>query len=158
MSSMQTVDQQLADISSSNAIYQDNSEFWRYMLESYLGGADYRNAGHLTRYQLETDAEYAARLRSTPLDSHCKSVISVYNSFLFREGAERDYGMLEGTPELEAFLDDADRDGRSLDQFMKDVSTWASVFGHCWVIMTKPDVGAITRADEVAAEVRPYVS
>lgn len=158
MSSMQTVDQQLADISSSNAIYQDNSEFWRYMLESYLGGADYRNAGHLTRYQLETDAEYAARLRSTPLDNHCKSVISVYNSFLFREGAERDYGMLEGTPELEAFLDDADRDGRSLDQFMKDVSTWASVFGHCWIIMTKPDVGAITRADEVAAEVRPYVS
>jgi len=158
MSSMQTVDQQLADISSSNQIYQDNRNFWRYMLESYLGGEDYRQGGHLTRYQLETDAEYAARLRATPLENHCRSVISVYNSFMFREEPEREFAGLEAMPELTAFLADADRDGRSLDGFMKDVSTWASVFGHCWIIMTKPDVGAITRADEVALEVRPYVS
>lgn len=158
MSSMQTVDQQIADISSSNQMYQDNQAVWKYLLESYLGGEDYRRAGHLTRYQLETDGEYAARLRSTPLDNHCKSVISVYNSFLFREAPDRDFGSITNLPELSDYLDDADLDGRSLNTFMKDVATWASVFGHAWILMTKPNVGAATRADEVAAGVRPYVN
>lgn len=155
---MQTVDQQIAAIASANEIYQDNQAVWKYLLESYLGGEDYRRAGHLTRYQLETDGEYAARLRSTPLENHCKSVISVYNSFLFREAPERDFGSITNLPDLQDYLNDADLDGRSLDNFMKDVATWASVFGHAWILMTKPNVGAETRADEVAAGVRPYVN
>ena len=158
MSSMQTVDEILAQLSSPNTIYNDNYAQWKYLLESYLGGQDYRRAGHLTRYQLETDGEYTARLRATPLENHCRSVIQVYNSFLFRQEPNREYGSIEYVTELQDYLMDADLDGRSLDAFMKDVATWASVFGHCWVIMTKPDVGAVTRADEVAAGVRPYVN
>ena len=158
MSTLLTIEQELARIMSTNRIYQDNFPQWKYLLESYMGGDDYRRAGHLTRYQLETPAEYQARLRSTPLENHCKSVISVYNSFLFRIAPARDFGSLSESAELESFLSDADLDGRSLDSFMKDVSTWASVFGHCWIVMAKPDVGAVTRADEIAAGVRPYVN
>jgi hypothetical protein len=61
-------------------------------------------------------------------------------------------------PELEDFLNDADFDGRSLNSFMKDVATWTSVFGHAWIIVSKPNVGAVTLADEQAMGVRPYVS
>jgi hypothetical protein len=32
------------------------------------------------------------------------------------------------------------------------------VFGSCWVIVTKPNVGAVTVADEQAANVRPYLN
>ena len=158
MSTINTVERELARLASSNLIYQDNYRQWKYLLESYLGGDDYRRASHLTRYQLETEAEYQARLRSTPLENHCKSVISVYNSFLFRTEPEREYGDIENLPELHDFLEDADLDGRSLNSFMKDVSTWASVFGHAWIVVVKPNVGASTRADEIAAGVRPYVS
>ena len=158
MSTMLTVNEILAHVASTNSVYTDNYNSWKYLLESYLGGDDYRRAGHLTRYQLETDGEYAARLRSTPLENHCKSVISVYNSFLFREEPKREFGNIEMLPELEMFLDDADLDGRSLNSFMKDAATWSSVFGHCWIMVSKPNIGAITRADEVAAGVRPYVN
>ena len=158
MSIIRTIDADLASITSSNLLYNDYQARWKYLLESYIGGDEYRKAGHLTKYQLETDAEYAARLNSTPLDNHCKSVISVYNSFLFREEPEREFHGLEVLPELGQFLDDADLDGRSLNAFMKDVSTWSNVFGHCWIMMAKPNVNAQTRSDEIAAGVRPYVS
>lgn len=141
-----------------NTTYQSYQAQWKYLLESYIGGNEYRQAGHLTRYQLETDAEYYARLRATPLQNHCQSVISVYISFLFREDPSREFAQLEGMPELKDFCKDADMDGRSIDAFMKDVATWSSVFGHCWIIVAKPNVGAVTRADEVALGVRPYVS
>jgi len=154
----QTLSTEIAAVLSANALYETYLPQWKYLLESYLGGEEYRRAGHLTRYQLETDSEYQARLRETPLDNHCQSVISVYNSFLFRTCAEREYGAVEGMPELEDFLKDADMDGRSLDAFMKDVATWSSVFGHCWMVVAKPNVGAVTMADEQAMGVRPYVS
>ena len=147
-----------ARVLSGNSIYTAYAPQWRYLLESYLGGEEYRQAGHLTKYQLETESEYQARLKATPLDNHCQSVISVYNSFLFREEPDREFGAMEMLPELKEFLKDADHDGRSLNSFMKDVSTWSSVFGHCWIIVAKPNVGATTRADEVMMGVRPYVN
>jgi hypothetical protein len=158
MSSTQLLQNEIALALKGNVWYNDLNPQWKFFLESYLGGEDYRLSGHLVKYQLETDNEYKARLRSTPLDNHCQSVISVYNSFLFREEPDREFGSIEDMPELEDFINDADMDGRSLNAFMKDVSTWASVFGHCWIILVKPDVGAITRADEQAMGVRPYAS
>lgn len=158
MDQIQTLTNAIQQALAGNPLYSSYEATWRYYLESYIGGEEYRKAGHLVRYQLESEREYNARLYQTPLDNHCQSVISVYNSFLFREPPKRDLGMLEGSMEVEEFLKDADFDGRSLNSFMKDVSTWASVFGHCYIMVTKANVGATTRAEEQAMGVRPYVS
>jgi hypothetical protein len=158
MNVIQTLSDELKRLLQGNLLYETYFPQWQYLLESYVGGAEYRDAKHLTRYVLETDKEYDARLRTTPLENHCQSVISVYNSFLFREEPNREFMGLEQYPELEDFLNDADFDGRSLNSFMKDVATWASVFGHAWVVVSKPNVGAVTVADEQAMGVRPYVS
>ena len=158
MNVTETLSQEIAALITGNQLYNTYLSQWKYLLESYIGGSEYRDAGHLTRYQLETDSEYNARLRTTPLENHCSSVISVYNSFLFREEPDREFNQLKMMSELNDFLKDADFDGRSLNAFMKDVSTWSSVFGHCWIMLAKPNVGAITRADELAMGVRPYVN
>lgn len=158
MDQIQTLSQEISKALSGNTTYSTYRPIWRYLLESYVGGEEYRNAKHLVRYQLESEAEYAARLRTTPLQNHCQSVISVYTSFLFREEPEREFGSLVTAPELEDFLYDADFEGRSFNAFMKEASAWSSVFGHVWVIMAKANVGAQTRAEELAQEVRPYVA
>jgi hypothetical protein len=158
MDILETLSDRIKKLLQGNLLHQEYYEHWQYLLESYVGGLEYKNAGHLTRYQLETDAEYHARLRTTPLENHCKSVVSVYNSFLFRDGVKRDYGNIAAYPELESFIWDCDMEGRTLNQFMKEVSTWSSVFGHCWVIVSKPNVGATTVAEEQAMGVRPYLS
>ena len=158
MNIIQTLSDELKSLLQGNLLYETYYPQWEYLLQSYVGGQEYKDAQHLTRYQLETDAEYQGRIKTTPLENHCQSVISVYNSFLFREEPEREFEGLEALPELQDFLEDADLDGRSLDSFMKDVATWTSVFGHAWIIVTKPNVGATTVADEQALGVRPYVS
>lgn len=153
-----TLLQQYLQVISGNNLHNSYHDRWQFYLESYMGGEEYRQAGHLVRYQLETEQEYQERLRSTPLDNHCKSVISVYTSFLFREQPDRDLGTVEMCPCVEDFMEDADLEGRSLDNFMKEAAVWANVFGHCWIIVTKPSVGAVTLADEIASGVRPYVN
>ncbi len=141
-----------------NNEYSRNRDRWLFLYQSYVGGKDYRDAGHLTRYQLESDGEYQNRLLTTPLDNHCASVISTYMSFLFREEPDREFYAWAGMPDVESFLKDCDYEGRSFDAFMKDVAIWSSVFGHCWVLMTKPNIGAQTMAQELEQGVRPYVN
>jgi len=150
--------QQYLNVTSANIQYTEYKNRWKFYLESYMGGDEYRTAGHLTKYVNETQQEYEVRLKSTPLDNHCRSVISVYTSFLFRESPERDMGSLAQDMTVEDFCRDADMDGRSLDNFMKEVAVWANVFGHAWIIVSKPNVGAVTMADELASGVRPYVN
>lgn len=158
MTIMQTIDEQLSAVLSEKELYTRYSGRWRYLLQSYLGGQDWLEGANLTRYQMETATDYNQRLTATAYDNHVQSIIKVWNSFLFREGPDRDLENLENLPETLAFLRDADFDGRSFDQVMKDVNTWSSVFGHCHVIMVKPNTGANTRADEQALGVRPYVN
>lgn len=145
-------------ITSTNREYQRNRDRWEFLMYSYVGGEEYRRQGYLTKYQLETGAEYNQRLMTTPLDNHCQSVIGVYISYLFRENPEREMESWEYNPSVKAFLEDADMDGRTLDHFMKDVAIWSSVFGHCWIVMTKPNVGAQTLGEEQMNGVRPYVN
>ena len=106
---------ELDQLLSGNQIYIDRQPDWIYFLESFLGGSRYKNAGHLTRYELESDKEYAARLNQTHLTNHCKSIVDVYNSFLFRQHPYREMGNLDGLRETTEFMEDADFDGRSFN-------------------------------------------
>jgi len=158
MDAIHEIESQIAQYAGGNSMYNEYHKYWQFLLESYVGGEEYENAGHLVKYQLETDPEYRARLRNTPLQNHCNSIIGVYTSFIFKQPPTRDLGSLTNSPQLDDILKDADLDGRSFNQFMKDVSVYSSVFGHSWVMVTKPDTGAATLADEYAIGVRPYLS
>jgi len=158
MDQITTIENAVGEFLSGNPIYTEYENQWQYLYESYLGGEDYRNAQHLVKYQLETPGEYSARLRSAVLENHCSSVIAIYSSFLFRNPPQRSWANFENMPEIDQFLIDADKDGRSFNNFMKDCATYSSVFGHVWVVVSKPNIGAQTRAEEIAQGVRPYVS
>ncbi len=145
-------------LSMSNLEYGRNRNRLQFLMDSFTGGDDYRRAGYLTQYVLEQPGEYTQRLANTPLINHSASVISVYMSFLFRNDIERNFGAWEGQQDVTSFLADADFEGRNFNAFMKEAATWASVFGHTWIIMSKPNVGATTLGQEQAMNVRPYLN
>ena len=145
-------------VSVTNKEYHRNRDRWEFLLHSYIGGEEYRRQGYLTRYQLESNSQYQQRLITTPLDNHVQNVVDVYTSFLFREDPDRDFEDWEDMPDVEQFLNDCDMEGRDFDAFMKEVATWSSVFGHVWIIMTKPNVQAQSLGEEQSMGVRPYVN
>ena len=139
-------------------LWEANISNWEFYIRSYLGGNDYKNGYYLHRYVLESPEEYEQRIRHTPLDNHCKNVVQIYTSFLWRVPPSRDYGTLDGDPQLQSFIEDADLDGRSFNTVMREVQQNASIYGNCWVIVDKPQSNAKTRAEELAQDIRPYVS
>ena len=139
-------------------LYKENISNWEFYIRSYLGGNDYKNGYHLHRYILETPEEYEQRIRHTPIDNHCRNVIQIYSSFLWRVPPSRDYGSLTGDPQLQSFIDDADLDGRNFNNVMRDLQVNASIYGNCWAIVDKPQVNTKTRAEELQQDIRPYLS
>jgi hypothetical protein len=138
--------------------YQEKFKDWHFHLMSYLGGQDYQEGYQLNRYILETDEEYLKRAENTPIDNHCKNVVQIYTSFLFRVPPTRDYGSLQGDPQLESFINDADLDGRSFNNVIREMQVNASIYGTCWAILDKPAVQTQTRAEEIQLDIRPYIS
>jgi hypothetical protein len=65
---------------------------------------------------------------------------------------------MEGSADLEAFLNDANLDGQGFNSFMREAQIWSSVYGHVWIMLDKPQSTAGTRAEELAQEIRPYVT
>ena len=138
--------------------YDDSLKNWNFHYRSYVGGDDFSSGYFLNRYILEGDDEYIKRVDFTPLDNHCRNVVQIYSSFLFRVPPTRDYGSMSGDPQLESFLKDADLDGRSFHNVIKDMQLHASVYGSCWAIIDKPATVAKTRAEELQQDIRPYIS
>ena len=146
------------DLAKTNPLYNNYIDYWKFLIDSYVGSKDYRDGGYLQGYQMESQGEYDDRLTNTPLDNHVKAIVAIYNAFLFRKPPKRTFGSLTMDPGLPNFLQDADLDGRTFDSIMRDVSTFSSVYGHTWVVVDKPLSQAYTRAEELAQGIRPYIS
>ena len=138
--------------------YKETVAQWEYFIRSYLGGTDFTNGQYLNRYNLELDNEFNQRLANTPCDNHCKNIIQIYSSFLFRVKPSRNFGSLAEDASLESFLKDADLDGSSFNNVIKEAQNYASIYGHCFMILDKPSIQARTRAEELNQEIRPYIS
>ena len=138
--------------------YKEAVTNFEYFIRSYNGGYDYTLGQYLNRYNLELDNEFNQRLANTPCDNHCRNIIQIYSSFLFRVKPSRNFGSMAEEPSLESFLKDADLEGNSFNNVVKQAQNYASIYGHCFMILDKPSIQTRTRADELNQDIRPYVS
>ena len=138
--------------------YKETITNFEYYIRSYNGGYDYTLGQYLNRYNLELDNEFNQRLANTPCDNHCRNIIQIYSSFLFRVKPSRNFGSMADEPSLESFLKDADLEGNSFNNVIKQAQNYASIYGHCFMILDKPAIQTRTRAEELNQDIRPYVS
>ena len=138
--------------------YKETVTNFEYYIRSYNGGYDYMMGQYLNRYNLELDQEFNQRLANTPCDNHCKNIIQIYSSFLFRVKASRDFGAMSDEASLELFLKDADLDGNNFTSVIKQAQNYASIYGHSFLILDKPKIQTDTKAEELNQDIRPYLS
>jgi len=138
--------------------YDQNEERWELYLRSYMGGEDYQAGSYLTGYLNESKDDYNRRISLTPVDNHCRNIVHIYSSFLWRVPPVRSYNSLANNPALQSFISDADLDGMNFNSFIKQAQIWASVYGHVWILVDKPQSNAQTRAEELDQDIRPYVT
>ncbi len=140
-----------------NKIYKECIDAWKLYNAAYMGGEEWKAMKLLYEYVAEKSPEYEKRIRQTPLENHCESVITTYSGFIWRDPPKRSLGKLEENHNLNRLLINADMDGTPLNEVMKSVQIWGGVYGVVWVVMDKPTVQVATKADEIRDDLRPYV-
>ncbi len=140
-----------------NEIYKRNIEDWKLFYAAYIGGRQWKEMKFLYQYLSETVLQLEKRLQQTPLENHCEGVISTYSGFIWRDPPKRNLGKLNNNVFLNALLVNADREGTSFNEFMKQILIWGSVFGVVWIVVDKPDLSVRTKADEISQNIRPYL-
>ena len=85
-----------AELEGVHRLYRANCAEWEFFRQAYLGGREWEEAELLYRYVHELGPEFAERLRQTPMENHCKSVVHTYSGFIWRDPPKRSFGRLEG--------------------------------------------------------------
>lgn len=155
--------------------YNRCSPEWRYYADHYEGGPSYPSKtnplpfatfdsklppGHsgtslyLWQHPIERKRNFSLRLARAVTMNPCQPVVDLYAQTVGRQ----DLVTLRAT-KLTDFLDDCDRQGQSLLQFLNTARINAAVRGHTFLFVDSPTASQpiVTEADARAAGLRPYV-
>ncbi|GMR04641.1 MAG: hypothetical protein BMS9Abin23_0543 [Thermodesulfobacteriota bacterium] len=131
---------------------------WQFYIRSYMGGRLYKDADYLLQHPFESSTNYSRRKEISYYYNYCGPIVDIFTSHLFRKVPRREFGSLIGDPLFDSFLRDADHEGSSFNQFMREAGRFASIYGRVAIVVDKPSIPASTRAEAVAGDIRPYVT
>lgn len=163
-------------------LYKKYKNYWDFLLRSYEGGVDYIQADvpissdsttgikvtyngkvidhthdpyNLFMHKKERSEDYAERLRMSYYYNFCAPIIDIYTNHLFRQPVVVDYGSIKDLFALKA--DNIDRKGSNMDEFRRELSETAQIFGHCFVLTDMPqDMGELSLAQRISNDRFPY--
>lgn len=132
-------------------------KIYKFFEESYTGGHEYISGGHLFKHTFEDNEGHKDRLERAYYYNYCAPVVNTYNSFIYGQDVDRDYGSLADNPLFEMFLKNADKQGNGYEEVCRTGSKWASATGIQFWLIDKPAVPAATRKEEIDNELYPYI-
>lgn len=134
--------------------YQDTVAHWEFLEATYKGGRDWFDQ-NIFRYHKEGNKEFTDRLSRAYRFNHTREIVNLVNKYVFRGEVKRQD---DPTPALGEFWKRATRDGRTIQQFMRQADVKASTFGRVWIVVDSnlEDGEAISVADQKTGGSQTY--
>jgi hypothetical protein len=127
-------------------------------MASYEGARELVRQGYLKRNERESQANYTRRLQEAYGFSYSKSVIDLFNFYLFKKPVKRNMGPLTEDELWNMFVKDCNLYGDNFDDFMTEQGRYASIYGHIGILVDKANKAFETRAQQLEAGVYPYLA
>lgn len=130
-----------------NPLYESYAPEFKKFREAYSGGKDFKNTSHVRRFYSDRPEDYENILGITPTTNICKNLIENRVNTVFAVEPVRHLFFNQGSatldidtaPGLRSFVTDCTFTGQSFTDFMEEVATQASVYGHSWILIDKPN-------------------
>lgn len=116
------------------------------LVDAYDGSGGFLNGAYLWRYPREKEDEYGDRQKQARYHNYVETLVDLYVRKVFAQGVKR----TTTNPELEAWWEDVDGSGTTLDTFMRQVAAIGLAAGYLGVLVDKTPETANgpSRADE----------
>lgn len=126
-------------------LYNDMLEQWLFYFSSYKGGRKWFT-DNVFRYHKEGEKEFADRIKRAYRFNHTREVVDLVQKYLFKGKIGRNTDVTSDG--VKNFWKKATRSGLSVDQFIRDASTKASLGGRIAVVI---DNNAPIAVDETSS-------
>jgi hypothetical protein len=115
--------------------YSDYEEVFTLYYAAYKGGYEWLKdvATYLHSHRLESATDFTRRQERAFYVNYCKRVVDAYTNYIFKNQIVR-----SEDPQLQAFFQNADGMGGTIDDVMKKVACLSSVYGRVDCIVDAP--------------------
>jgi hypothetical protein len=133
--------------------YDANKENWKRLLDAYYGTGGYANGNYLDKYDKESKAKYASRKAVSYYPNYVESVIDTYKGHIFKRAP----AVTGDNDVLKEFNNATNIEGTiGIQELMEDAFVIASVCGHSYIVVDKPNEAVNTRLEQTENKIRPY--
>jgi len=139
-------------------LYSTFQEEWKFLYAAYQGSSALVDLGKIERHERESPDGWLLRKKEIYGFGYTKSIVDLFTFYLFKKEAQRQMGRLQNDRFWLSFQDDCNLYGDKYDAWLNEQARYASIFGHVGVLVDKPNVQTMTKADELRENVYPYVS
>jgi hypothetical protein len=144
------------DLERVHKYYIEMKPEWDFLLASYEGTKALLDWGVIARHERESWDNYTRRKSEAYGFDYSRSVIELFNFYMFKNPLRRELGGLGDDELWETFEKDCNLEGDHLDTFIMEQARYADVLGHIGVLCDKPNVTLVTRSEEVESGAYPY--
>lgn len=139
-------------------LYEDNRSEWRFLMAAYEGTRSLVDLGYLFQNERESDRNWERRCKEASGFDYTKSIVDLFNYYLFKKAVKRDLGNLSLDLQWLMFMDDCNLYGDGFDDFLTEQGRYASIYGHVGIMVDKPNAPYANREEEINAGVYPYLA
>jgi hypothetical protein len=131
------------------------NELFQLLTDAYYGvGLFYKGAG-LKKHPRESANNFISRQQLAYYLNYTGPIVDASVAPIFADEIKREY---KGTLKFDLFLDDVDRLGTSLQEFMRRTATQAKLYGVMYVLVNNEAVIGDSLLDELDKRALPFVS
>jgi len=134
-------------------LYEDNEALWSMYLDGVRGGSNFISDDYLFTHRLEDSEDFDERKERGYLLNYMETIPSLYNVYIFKERISRAPDL-----SLEYFRKNTDGRGTNIDDFVKKIGFYSSVFGAMHVLVDMPfsPKTKATKHDVKSGNIQPY--
>lgn len=136
-------------------LYDSNIDNWNLYFDSVKGGDNFINDDNLFSHRLEEAEDFDERLDRSYYLNFCDAIPTIYNSYIFKKEIER-----PPDDDIKDFRKNVDGMNTTINEFVKKVGFFASVFGVMHALVDIPDSPKkkLSVKDQREQNIIPYAS
>lgn len=138
--------------------YTENKNEWKFLMSAYEGTRKLVKNGYLYKNERESQKNYERRMKEAAGFDYTKSIVDLFNYYLFKKPVHRDMAKLKNDKSWIAFEKDCNLYGDSFDDLLTEQGRYASILGHIGILIDKPRVKTESKAEDLDKGIYPYLA
>ncbi len=126
----------------------------KFLIDAYTGKGGFLDGSYLIAHPRESKEKLERRKKLAVYPNYVKKVVDSYLSHLFKKSPIRSIE----TQEYQEFIQDVDRQGTYIDDYMRRAFKLAMITEGVFIIVDKPPGKATTKLEEKELNLRPYLA